>query len=509
MAKAPGPQPTPTALLEAVRELIGVVRSIPDGIEQIVSGITTQQVQGAAYPEDHPPEDTHRGPRLGDQIALLAHTVGSLQFLGGVVGGPAGETTTRNLGAFGAALATVLIPLQYLRRELGLLAHDVAEARRTRYTPGAIPAQGLSVAAGESELTRAARLLHDPFLPRGQRGELASAIQRARQSVQAVQTAETEHLQASRQFQRNRDEYRFLQRLSRGLTPGQRAAIYPQFRRVRQQLRQSIGRRRGTHAARIAARAATASPVGSMQATASTAARGAAVMAGGAALIRFAGAVGLAIAAIEGAAYAARTFAESVLEGNRRLASYNGAIASAYGQLELHDTFRTLDLAHRTSGTSVELVRAINDLRNATQESNVGFTNLSNRLGTLGAGFNAGFLGDSALGGVSRTLDEIVAQIPPDAIRALGKVLGDTVYTISLVLPALDGIRWLLEKWLGKPAGGAAPGMRPPAEQLFLDMFNNLADNQAMFKRPPGNRPGFGGGLQRANPPAFMPGPGF
>jgi hypothetical protein len=117
-----------------------------------------------------------------------------------------------------------------------------------------------------------------------------------------------------------------------------------------------------------------------------------------------------------------RAFADSVVEGNRSLARYNGSIASAYIGLAMHDFHRDLRFGRETQGTAISAVRAVDAMRDDWMGVDILQGNVSNRLAGMGAAFS-GSVG-SALSGPASAINAKLEEVDPNGWVSAGAVAG-------------------------------------------------------------------------------------
>ena len=76
--------------------------------------------------------------------------------------------------------------------------------------------------------------------------------------------------------------------------------------------------------------------------------------------------------------------AEQVAANNRHRAQHNGAVSGAYTALDTAQHWRDVDLSRRTQGSTFNVAKAVNDMRDNWQDGNVFLQELTNRLGIMG-----------------------------------------------------------------------------------------------------------------------------
>jgi hypothetical protein len=107
----------------------------------------------------------------------------------------------------------------------------------------------------------------------------------------------------------------------------------------------------------------------------------------------------------------ARGLAESRNERNRGLMLSNAPILNAMTLLDIYEQGRNIRLGRATQETAVALTRSVRDMREAFFGFDVAMTNLSNRLGLVGAGF--GRSAGNLLSAIGRGVDAVFNAIDP------------------------------------------------------------------------------------------------
>ncbi len=166
----------------------------------------------------------------------------------------------------------------------------------------------------------------------------------------------------------------------------------------------------------------------------------------GSAMTAFAGLASEAASVAVGFAALVRqmtTFAESVVEGNRGLARWNGAIASAYIGLAIGDFRRNVRLGRATQGSAITAAHAVDQMRDDFMGVNILRANVQNRA----AGFAASFAGGVGAD-LSKFADRVnakIEQVDPQGLVSAGagaglwegiKTFGKTYYDSFMNDPA-------------------------------------------------------------------------
>jgi hypothetical protein len=80
-----------------------------------------------------------------------------------------------------------------------------------------------------------------------------------------------------------------------------------------------------------------------------------------------------------------REFGEKISASNKSLGQYNGQLALAYARLNVGDFYRNVAVANRTAPSGDALVKAVDRMRDAWQETRVASGNIQNELGIFTA----------------------------------------------------------------------------------------------------------------------------
>ncbi len=153
-------------------------------------------------------------------------------------------------------------------------------------------------------------------------------------------------------------------------------------------------------------------------------------------------------------------FAENVNESNRRLAPFNGRIASAFMQLDMGDFRRDFRMAAATSETGVRLAQTINAKRDAWLSVEILGAGINNRLGIIGGEI-------SRINGNALSMGAEVLGAAMEAIDPAGKTSSWAGRLLGIGQKGLEG--FMLGKMFG-PWGGLAGGLGGLALGVAADL---------------------------------------
>jgi hypothetical protein len=151
------------------------------------------------------------------------------------------------------------------------------------------------------------------------------------------------------------------------------------------------------------------------------------------------------------AARAMGHYAEGLNASNRRFSGFSPAAALAFANLDFGQIGRDVRFGQGTGHTSAALANSVNQARESWQPFDIAATNLSNRVGVFGSGFNTGAGNLASL--PSRAFDWAANQVDPTGGLAWtpGKVAFYSFWTTGLT--AIGGGLGSIIPGLGTAAG--------------------------------------------------------
>jgi hypothetical protein len=117
-----------------------------------------------------------------------------------------------------------------------------------------------------------------------------------------------------------------------------------------------------------------------------------------------------------------RAFAEGVVESNRGLSRYNGAIASGYIGLAVHDFHREIRMGRATQDTALTAVRAVDHMRDDWFAVDALQANVTNRIGGFAAAFSGGI--GAGLAGPANGVGGWLDRVDPKGMVSAGTGAG-------------------------------------------------------------------------------------